>query len=394
MASGDRGDRGAGPGAEDVLRALKAEDFPESRRRNVRLQGDKRLVQGMCLGITNHWTKGPWMSLATKEHSGLASLLCAFAQQELPGVRFTSIQVNKDYRATLHVDKNNLGPSWIIGLGDYTGGRLWIDDDSKAGRAVDIHGSHWFQFDGNRPHCVLPFRGRRFTLVYFTYCHPKVRVGVPLWVQRRLAGLGFPLPPEAGSPPPLGAVAAPSPDETRQRLAAARQLFRCFRARVLALGGVGHVCLQVRDPSGRIHRVGLSPRTPLRRLAAAIAQRLAGSCGERPLCAAVCLAVGSLRLLPGDTAEGLGLEEGQVIDVHPLSDATACKCGEQLALQAGARDARAVLLGLAAHAWAADRAAGAGEEAPAPGGAGCSAASDGPESAPRGLKRPFSFLGA
>ena len=65
------------------------------------------------------------------------SLLCRFAQQELPGFEFSSIQVNKarwtapemevqvdlqkfleDYKAAMHVDKNNLGPSYIIGLGD------------------------------------------------------------------------------------------------------------------------------------------------------------------------------------------------------------------------------------------------------------------------------------
>ena len=34
-------------------------------------------------------------------------------------------QVNKNYSAALHVDKFNLGPSYIVGLGDFTGGALW-----------------------------------------------------------------------------------------------------------------------------------------------------------------------------------------------------------------------------------------------------------------------------
>ena len=39
--------------------------------------------------------------------------------------KFTSIQVNKNYESALHCDKKNLGPSAIVGLGDYTDGKLW-----------------------------------------------------------------------------------------------------------------------------------------------------------------------------------------------------------------------------------------------------------------------------
>ena len=39
-----------------------------------------------------------------------------------PEFCFTSVQVNKNYASALHVDKNNCGPSLIVGLGDYSGG--------------------------------------------------------------------------------------------------------------------------------------------------------------------------------------------------------------------------------------------------------------------------------
>ena len=48
-------------------------------------------------------------------------------------------QVNKNYETALHVDGNNMGPSYIVGLGDYDGGqvrvrlRLW---PLAAGRAA------------------------------------------------------------------------------------------------------------------------------------------------------------------------------------------------------------------------------------------------------------------
>ena len=48
----------------------------------------------------------------------LTELLVAFGREILRldgSFRFTSIQANKDYGARLHTDKNNLGPSYIIG---------------------------------------------------------------------------------------------------------------------------------------------------------------------------------------------------------------------------------------------------------------------------------------
>ena len=35
----------------------------------------------------------------------------------------TAVQLNRNYSARLHVDKNNHGPSYIIALGEYEGGR-------------------------------------------------------------------------------------------------------------------------------------------------------------------------------------------------------------------------------------------------------------------------------
>ena len=38
---------------------------------------------------------------------------------------YTTMQLNRNYSARLHVDKNNHGPSYIIALGEYEGGRQW-----------------------------------------------------------------------------------------------------------------------------------------------------------------------------------------------------------------------------------------------------------------------------
>ena len=77
----------------------------------------------------------------------------------------------EDYKAAMHVDKNNLGPSYIIGLGDssifidssvffyqtfvavegdYSGGWLWLDDGSKLGRAKNIRSPHGMDASGRK----------------------------------------------------------------------------------------------------------------------------------------------------------------------------------------------------------------------------------------------------
>ena len=52
----------------------------------------------------------------------------------IPGneFNFSRIQLNRDYNAMIHVDANNLGPSYIIGLGAYTGGELFIHGESGS----------------------------------------------------------------------------------------------------------------------------------------------------------------------------------------------------------------------------------------------------------------------
>ena len=43
---------------------------------------------------------------------------------------FTTIQINYGYASRPHVDTNNLGISYIVGVGDYTDGELWVGDET------------------------------------------------------------------------------------------------------------------------------------------------------------------------------------------------------------------------------------------------------------------------
>merc|ERR1719174_1485220 len=106
-------------------------------------------------------------------YPNLCRALTTFFRQEKPDFKFTTIQLNKNYAAKMHVDGNNHGPSYIIGLGEYTGGEVWVMDEEngevemelpcglrgyphlKAGQMVKgiLHDcrNKWFKFNGTVP---------------------------------------------------------------------------------------------------------------------------------------------------------------------------------------------------------------------------------------------------
>jgi hypothetical protein len=92
------------------------------------------------------------------------------------------------------VDKNNYGPSWIIGLGPYTKGELWIMTDEGTvpmivattlrgypllqpgsvvmGKTFSINGE-WKKFNGQVPHQALSYEGSdRYNTILIILCQP------------------------------------------------------------------------------------------------------------------------------------------------------------------------------------------------------------------------------
>eukprot|EP00439_Symbiodinium_sp_Y106_P060043 s3090_g8.t2 len=173
---------------ETIVRVLEAVHFPMNKTRKNVLPDGVEAVHGMVLGLYA-FAYNIGYSDASKKNPNLVRLLSAFCRAAHPDFEFTSIQVNKNYAARPHVDKNNLGNSFIIGLGNYKGGELWAHDDegdvpvdltesirsmlhyragvTYRGRTFDING-RWQSFDGNRLHCARPFEGTRYSLVFYT----------------------------------------------------------------------------------------------------------------------------------------------------------------------------------------------------------------------------------
>ena len=181
------------PSYESVAAALDSVNVPVNvSRTNVKISDDQ-IVRGMCIGVVGGRAHGIITSKYARQRPHLTASLVNFAKKYAPDFPFTSIQVNKNYMSAMHVDKNNLGPSYIVGVGNYADGALWVQPKG------DVDCRHkWVLFDGNIPHCTLPYTGTRYTLIYFSQQSFRLlgHIGNNRSHKATLMKLGFPFPPQ------------------------------------------------------------------------------------------------------------------------------------------------------------------------------------------------------
>jgi hypothetical protein len=116
-----------------------------------------------CFGIVSKRSAPPDLSRQSWLHAELHHLLMEYANKHVM-IPFTSIQVNCNYICAPHKDHGNIGQSFIIGFGDYTGGELCIDSDKNA---YDIRSGLLFN-GSEKLHWTKPWTGTRYSLVFST----------------------------------------------------------------------------------------------------------------------------------------------------------------------------------------------------------------------------------
>ena len=149
-----------------VLENLENTSFPLcNTRKNVCSSKNRAFALGQVNYRGQHFLqgklKGP--SRYNKKFPELYKNIKLLIKYYYPNFKYTTIQVNKNVMSMPHVDKNNVGPSKIIALGDFTGGELYIE-----GVPFNIK-NKWKSFNGNKGHWVSPFKGERYSLVFFTH---------------------------------------------------------------------------------------------------------------------------------------------------------------------------------------------------------------------------------
>jgi hypothetical protein len=165
-----------------VLKLLREMKWPKTARPNVlrksHVDAGFSGYEGFVLGIVTSWAgKGSrsgyrkMLSMKTREpkYKKLFRESKKLMRMKDPKFKFTSIQYNKNHRAARHRDAKNTGVSYIVGLGNYTGGELIIfDEHEKNPVKHDIKGK-FNTFDGSKyPHETAPFSGERYTLVFYS----------------------------------------------------------------------------------------------------------------------------------------------------------------------------------------------------------------------------------
>ena len=146
-------------------------------RKNIMNEGD-RCYEGFVLGKVWSWAhKGAAEtghqlrdSRYTNEERYQKVYQLAWEAGEEFGCEFTTIQFNKNYQCSKHIDGKNVGISHIIAFGDYEGGDLLIyyDGPDKEPTSVDIK-NQFYSFNGSEYyHETAPFTGQRHSAVYFS----------------------------------------------------------------------------------------------------------------------------------------------------------------------------------------------------------------------------------
>lgn len=148
---------------EFILNNIK---FPKTKTRN---NISSKSIECFCLGEVNYRGQ-KYLNKKTKGESkwnfkypDLLKNLTNLITSHDPNFEWTTIQINKNIQSPPHIDKNNVGMSYIIGFGDYTGGDLVIE-----GIPHDIK-NKFLKFDGTLGHWVSDFIGTRYSIIFFTH---------------------------------------------------------------------------------------------------------------------------------------------------------------------------------------------------------------------------------
>jgi hypothetical protein len=194
---------------QDVLDVLRIWAFlPNGVRKNVIPTGEN-WVYSDTIGLVRSRCQSECVaSRATLDYPDIMRLLSRWARDSGTRIKgclfpFTSISLNFAYGARVHRDRHNAGPSLLRALGAFSGGQLgYFPDDDGTMRVEELPmnkrvkldtQADWRIIDGTRAHCVEPFDGERFSVVFFTCGHYQ-RVSEKVQQALKAAGAVWPRP--------------------------------------------------------------------------------------------------------------------------------------------------------------------------------------------------------
>ena len=127
------------------------------------------LVRDWSMRPHNNYKQSLVVSKPThnKKHKRAIELATKYMTLYNPSFQYTSIQFSRCMQTPRHVDKNNVGDSIIVGIGDYEGGTIDIYDGDNITPINIWHTPH--RFNANTTyHKTGNFSGIRFTITWYT----------------------------------------------------------------------------------------------------------------------------------------------------------------------------------------------------------------------------------
>ena len=158
---------------KQMLALLEATEFPKNKGRTNILNKGQTYSHSMVLGKVRKLYSscdGKVCKVESRHNAKHPELLKAakqFLKSHDPNYRFEAVTINKNQKAAKHTDVNNEGNSYIIGLGNYTGGELVFSDKKSPYYGPHNIKNKWLKFVGDTDHYVKKFSGTRYTLVYY-----------------------------------------------------------------------------------------------------------------------------------------------------------------------------------------------------------------------------------
>ena len=159
----------------DLCLELMNLKWPKNYERKNVMNENQKCYEAFVLGDIYSWAHsdvketGAGIRKSRRHSEKKYDRIWELTQEIGEGLKYTSVQFNKNQKCKKHIDGKNTGISTIIGLGDYEGGELLIyfDGENEPPTAVDIKGK-LYEFDGSKYyHETADFTGNRFSLVYF-----------------------------------------------------------------------------------------------------------------------------------------------------------------------------------------------------------------------------------
>lgn len=156
----------------EILCDLEVRPIPVNRYRKSVGEG-----RTQAFGVVGRRNLAPDYSRLCWHRPKLYKHLLDFADKYVD-ISYNSITVNQNYKSIPHRDKHNIGNSYIIAFGDYSGGDLKIHEG-------DLSGNHDIKYKpiiadfSKMLHSTEDWSGNRYSLVFYQYHLPNKPVNLP-----------------------------------------------------------------------------------------------------------------------------------------------------------------------------------------------------------------------